>query len=171
MVIPIDRFLFSTDDLAMTKLVVILTVISGLIPALADENCKHDATTFKCVKFLKNYDADTATFDIPDVHPIIGKKISVRVRHVDTPEIKGKLPCEKDKARTAQRLVENQLKNAKRIDLLNCDKDKYFRLLCDVQFDGKDLSQILIKNQLAYSYEGETKKKINWCSPRLPASE
>jgi hypothetical protein len=29
---------------------------------------------------IRNYDADTITFDIPNVHPLIGDKISVRVR-------------------------------------------------------------------------------------------
>lgn len=135
----------------------------------ADDSCKHDETTFRCVKYVKNYDADTITFDIPDVHPLIGKKISVRVRHVDTPEVRGKLPCEKDSARNAQKLVENLLKKAKRIDLENVDKDKYFRILADVKIDGQNLKDYLIKNQLAYAYEGGTKQKYNWCA-RKPAN-
>lgn len=133
-------------------------------------NCTHDMKTFRCVKYVRNYDADTITFDIPNVHPIIGDKISVRVRHIDTPEIKGKLPCEKEAARSAKRLIENLLKNAKRIDLENVDKDKYFRLLADVIVDGKPIKDILLKNNLAYAYEGKTKQKINWCS-RSPASK
>lgn len=134
------------------------------------DTCAHDKTAFRCVKYIRNYDADTITFDIPNVHPIIGDKISVRVRHIDTPEIKGKLPCEKEAARSAKRLIENRLKNAKRIDLENVDKDKYFRLLADVIVDGKPIKDILLKNNLAYAYEGKTKQKINWCS-RLPASK
>lgn len=134
------------------------------------DTCAHDKTAFRCVKYIRNYDADTITFDIPNVHPIIGDKISVRVRHIDTPEIKGKLPCEKEAARSAKRLIENLLKNAKRIDLENVDKDKYFRLLADVIVDGKPIKDVLLKNNLAYTYEGKTKQKINWCS-RLPASK
>lgn len=134
----------------------------------AIEECAHDANTFRCVKYVRNYDADTITFNIPNVHPLIGKNISVRVRHVDTPEIKGKLPCEKDAARTAKRLIENLLKNGKRIDLENIDKDKYFRILADVKVDGKDLGSLLLKNHLAYRYEGATKQKTDWC--RMPAS-
>ena len=132
------------------------------------EDCVHTATQFNCVKYVKNYDADTITFDIPNVHPLIGKKISVRVRHVDTPEIRGKLPCEKDSARNAKRLVENLLRRAKRIDLKNVDKDKYFRILADVSIDGADLKDYLLKNNLAYRYEGGTKEKIDWCK-RVPA--
>jgi micrococcal nuclease len=135
--------------------------------AFANE-CEHDVKTFRCVKYVRNYDADTITFNIPNVHPLIGKNISVRVRHVDTPEIKGKLPCEKDAARTAKRLIENIMKNSKRIDLENVGKDKYFRILADVVADGKPLKDILLKNNLAYSYEGKAKQKLNWCN-RVPA--
>lgn len=131
-------------------------------------DCDHDATTFRCVKYLKNYDADTITFDIPNVHPLIGKKVSIRVLHIDTPEIKGKLPCEKDAARTAKRLIENLLKNAKRIDLENADRDKYFRILADVFVDGKNLKDLLLKNKLAYPYEGKNKMKIDWCAYAKP---
>lgn len=131
-------------------------------------DCVHDASSFRCVQYVRNYDADTITFDIPGVHPLIGKGISVRVRHVDTPEIKGKLPCEKEAARTAKRLIENQLKNAKRIDLTEIAKDKYFRILANVIVDGRDLKEILLKNKLAYQYEGGTKEKFNWCD-RVPA--
>jgi len=155
-----------------------MRVIIGLItlaliaagPHAAADSCTHDVTTFRCVKYVRNYDADTITFDIPNVHPLIGKHISVRVRHVDTPEIKGKLPCEKEAARTAKRLIENLLKNATRIDLENAGKDKYFRILADVVVDGKPLKDTLLKNNLAYSYEGKTKQSLNWCN-RVPANQ
>ncbi len=132
------------------------------------DQCTHTASAFHCVKYVRNYDADTITFDIPNVHPLLGHHISVRVRHIDTPEIKGKQPCEKEAARTAKRLIENLMKHAKRIDLVDAGKDKYFRILADVIVDGKPLKEILFKNNLAYAYEGKTKQKLNWCS-RIPA--
>lgn len=153
----------------MHRLVFLILFLIGF-SSVAREDCSHDSKTFRCVKYIRNYDADTITFDIPNVHPLIGKNISIRVRHVDTPEIKGKLPCEKDAARTAKKLIENILKNAKRIDLENADKDKYFRILADVIVDGKSLKDTLLKNNLAYAYEGKTKQKINWCS-RAPAQQ
>ena len=128
------------------------------------KDCNHTTTSFQCVKYIKNYDGDTITFDIRDVPKLIGEKISVRIRGIDTPEIKGNLPCEKDAARSTQRLVENILKNAKRIDLENVVRDKYFRILADVKFDNQSLSEILIKNRLAHRYDGGTKAKIDWCS-------
>jgi micrococcal nuclease len=143
----------------------IFTILIALFPhhVLAAESCAHDSTTFRCVKFVKNYDGDTITFDIPNVHSLLGKNISVRVAHLDTPEIRGKLPCEKESARTAQRLIENLLKRAKRIDLENVGRDKYFRILADVIVDGKSIKDLLMKNNLAYKYEGGTKENVNWC--------
>lgn len=142
----------------------LLLALTACGRALAEEKtCAHDDHAFRCVKYLKNYDGDTITFDIPGVHALLGNKISVRVAHLDTPEVKGKLPCEKDAARTAQRLIENLLKNAKRIDLVNVQRDKYFRILADVRVDGLDLKDTLLKNKLAYAYEGGTKQKTDWC--------
>lgn len=130
--------------------------------------CAHDAHTFRCVEYLKNYDADTITFRIPGVHPLLGEKISVRVAHIDASEIRGHLPCERDAARTARRLVESLLRSARRIDLTDVARDKYFRILADVEIDGRSLKDLLLKNRLAYGYEGGTKEKRSWCQ-RLPA--
>lgn len=136
----------------------------------AQSSCEHDASAFHCVKYIKNYDADTITFQIPKVHQLLGEKIGVRVRGIDSPEIKGHLPCEKITARTAKGLVENKLRNAKRIDLTNIGRDKYFRILADIIVDGESLSFILLKNNLAYKYDGGKKEKIDWCN-RLPANK
>lgn len=164
----------------MTSRFLHLSLVSGLVVlvfwGLSDvayaSNCQHDDTSFRCVKVLRNYDADTLTVDIPGLHPLIGKNISVRVRGIDAPEIKGQNQCEKDAARTAKRLVENLLKNAKRVDLVEVDRDKYFRVLADVQVDGQDLKSILIKNRLAYNYGGGKKRNVNWCEfQRSPASK
>jgi len=127
-------------------------------------SCQHDETAFHCVKYVKNYDADTITVDIPNVHPLIGKQIGVRVAHIDTPEIKTKDSCEKAVGRIAQRLIENLLTNAKRVDLINVNRDKYFRVLADVYVDGKSIKDILLKNKLAYPYEGGKKKRLDWCN-------
>ncbi len=154
------------------KLFLVITFIASFanIVHANPKACQHDADTFRCVKYIKNYDGDTITFNIPEVHPLFGNNISVRVRHVDTPEAKGKLPCEKEASRTAKRLVENKLKLAKNIELKNVGRDKYFRILADVYVDGVNLSDALFKNNLAYRYEGDTKLKVDWCK-RLPAAK
>lgn len=142
------------------------------LAVVADESCVHDSKSFKCVKYIRNYDADTVTFNIPDAHPLFGKNISVRVAGVDTPEIKTKNSCEKQKAREAKKLVTSLMKQAKRIDLVDVKRDKYFRILADIKFDGKSLGQYLLKNKLAYPYHGGTKEQKDWCiTNRQTASE
>lgn len=146
-------------------------MILFLLQIALASSCSHDAKTFRCVKVLKNYDGDTITVNIPDVHPLLGEKVSVRIRGIDTAEVRGKSPCEKEAARTARNLVESLTKNAKHVELTNIERDKYFRVLADVLVDGKSIKDVLIKNQLAVAYDGGTKQKVNWCDyKRKPAS-
>ncbi|MCJ8276554.1 MAG: thermonuclease family protein [Bdellovibrionales bacterium] len=156
----------------ITSIVFLLFIAMTFSSWAEPESCEHSATEFNCVKYLKNYDGDTITFNIPNVHPVIGKKVSVRVNGVDTAEVRTKDQCEKDSARAARKLVKNLLKRAQRIDLKNVERGKYFRIVADVIVDGKNLKDILISNRLAYSYDGSKKPKTNWCEMgRLPAQD
>lgn len=146
------------------KKVFCLLLLSFSTFGASKQVCQHDATTFRCVKYLKNYDGDTITVKIPDVHPLLGENITVRVFGIDTPEKTGKGPCEKEKARAAQRLVENLMKNAKNIELRHVDRDKYFRVLAEVWVDGQSVGDLLIKNKVANPYDGGRKPaNFNWC--------
>ncbi len=127
------------------------------------DKCEHTKDYFNCVQYVKNYDADTITFNIPNIHPLIGEKISIRVVGVDTPEIKTKNRCEKEKAINARDAVKKLLSNAKEIKLTHIQRGKYFRVVADVIYDGKSLSEYLLKNGHAYHYRGGKKKKMNWC--------
>lgn len=153
----------------------LIPFVSG--PSLAaqtskEASCTHDSSNFRCVEVLKNYDGDTLTVNIPGVHPLFGQKVSVRIAGIDTPEVKTKDQCEKQAARVARQLVETTLKKAKSVDLLNVQRDKYFRILADVSADGILVKDILLKNNLAYAYDGGTKKHLNWCSfGRQPAQQ
>ena len=73
--------------------------------------------------------------------------------------------CEKEKAKKAQKFVENLLKGAKRIDLKNISRGKYFRIVADVIADGVNVKQALIDKKLGVPYDGGKKKNINWCKP------
>ena|SRR3989338_7095038 len=151
------------------KAILFFALIS--LPSLSEPDCQHDAKTFRCVKVLKNYDGDTITVDIPGVHPLVGENISVRVIGIDTPEMKGKGSCEKEAAQVAKELVGSMLKSAKRVDLINVQRDKYFRILATVEADGRSIADALIKQKLAYAYDGGKKLQPNWCqSVRIPAS-
>ncbi len=67
--------------------------------------------------YIRNYDGDTITFNLPGLHPIIGEKINIRVNGIDTPEIQGKCEKEKYDAKQAKEMVADILKDAEQITL------------------------------------------------------
>ena len=112
--------------------------------------------------YLRNYDGDTITFNLPDLHPIIGEKIAIRVNGIDTPEIKGECPKEKYDANQVKDMVADILKDAEQITLKNMKRGKYFRIAADVIVDGESLADILIEAGVAIKYDGG-KKTHKWC--------
>lgn len=115
-------------------------------------------------KVVSVYDGDTFKCNIKNWPKIVGENISVRIKKIDTPEIRCKKSysdkeCKKMKAlaRTARGLTANLLKRAKVIELRNIERGKYFRILADVYVDDRNLADILIKNKLAIYYDGGTK--------------
>lgn len=108
-------------------------------------------------KYLSCYDGDTCAFDLPGADPLIGKHITVRVRGIDTPELHGKCQAEKDAAKKARAITIGLLKKAKKITLKNTGRDKYFRILADIDADGKDVASALMAAGLAVKYDGGTK--------------
>ena len=99
---------------------------------------------FKNVEFIRNYDGDTITVNIPNVHPIIGHYMNIRLRGVDTDEIRGN--PDKKKAIEAKLFVNNILTKANKIDLMNMSRGKYFRIVADVMADGVSISDLLVEN-------------------------
>lgn len=128
-----------------------------------DKPCVHDDKNFRCVKYVENYDGDTITFDIKGIHPLLGRRIGIRVSGVDTPEIKAKDSCEREKALLAKRVVASALSKAARIDLEDIDRGKYFRVIADVNFDGNPLNRYLLSLGLAHEYHGGKKTRVDWC--------
>jgi len=107
------------------------------------------------------YDADTFRVNIKTWPDIIGQGISIRVQGIDAPEIRGKCKVEKQAALRAKQFTVSVLHNARRIELRNIQRGKYFRILADVWVDGKRLSQALIKAGHAQVYKGG--KRLGWC--------
>lgn len=134
--------------------------------------------SFLHVQYVKNYDGDSITFNIPQAPAILGRNMRIRVRGIDTPELnKSRCIQEHNKAIEARDLVHKLLQGATTINLHRTGRGKYFRMLADVEFDGRDLGTILLKRELAVSYSGG-KRDSNWCdnreisapsSPRKPA--
>jgi endonuclease YncB( thermonuclease family) len=135
-------------------------LIAGLCQSIDGAEVTYG--NLKRVQYVRNYDGDTVTFNIPNIHPVIGDKVSIRVRGIDTPEIRTK--CEKEKVLgyKAKQVVADLFVGAKDITLTEVGRGKYFRLVANIIIDGTNLSQILLDKQLAVVYNGGTKTK-NWC--------
>ncbi len=127
-------------------------------------NAKQKFGDYEGAIYVRNYDGDTITFNLPNLHPIIGKKIRVRLNGIDTPEIKGKCDKEKYDAEQAREMVGDILKDAEKITLKNMQRGNYFRIASDVIVDGESLGDILIEAGMAVRYDGG-KKTHKWCDP------
>lgn len=114
------------------------------------------------VQVVSVYDADTFRADIEGWPAIVGLNMPVRVKGVDAPEIRGKCELEKKAARVARDYVRELLLNAERVELLDIERGKYFRLLATVEVDGKDLTSLLISGGYARPYDGGG--RAGWCS-------
>ncbi|MBT5470594.1 MAG: hypothetical protein HOK41_08315 [Nitrospina sp.] len=77
--------------------------------------------------------------------------------------MRGKCEAEKILARQAKKLIGALLSKANKIDLLNLQRGKYFRLVADVIVDGVNIADPLINAKLAIRYDGG-KKVRGWCS-------
>ena len=138
-------------------IILILPLLLLASPAFA-----KDFGDYNNAIYLRNYDGDTITFNLPELHPIIGEKISIRVNGIDTPEIRGKCEKEKYDAKQAKEMVADILKDAEQIVLRNMERGKYFRIAADVIVDGENLGDMLIEAGMAVRYDGGKKNK-NWC--------
>ena len=125
--------------------------------------CEHTDTSFNCVSVVEVYDGDTIFVDIPEFPPLFGKRIGVRVAGVDTPELRSRSACERSMGQEAKLVLETLLGKARRIDVVDVQRDKYFRILGTVMVDGQPVATELLRRRLAYPYHGEKKPRRDWC--------
>lgn len=130
--------------------------------ANAAQDVHHARDYMAKATYISNYDGDTVKVDIPGLHPIIGKSINIRIRGIDTPEIRGKCLKEKTKAKEAKKRVRELLIDAKHILLQQMGRGKYFRIVAIIVADGVNIGKTLTKEKLAVSYFGG-KKTAKWC--------
>lgn len=108
------------------------------------------------------YDGDTFRANIEDWPPVIGNRIGIRINGIDTPELRGKCQKEKALARKAKQATVEALRGAKRIELKNITRGKYFRVVDDVYADGRNIGETLLRKGLAVRYDGGRKTQ-DWC--------
>ena len=102
------------------------------------------------------YDGDTFTANLNCSEELLCSKMPIRVKGVDTPEIKGKSEAEKNLAKKAKEYTKSFLTRPN-IVLQDCTRDKYFRLDCYVMVGDSNLTKELIDKRLGVPYMGETK--------------
>lgn len=143
-------------------------------------SCAHtsipvDSSTLKCdvvsepfqsVEYVRNYDGDTLTVNLKDLPPVFGSTIGVRIRGIDTAEMRGKNACEITAAKRAQIKTKELLSTARTIKLVNVERDKYFRILADVFVDGRSVAIELLNEKLAIPYDGGKKTHFDWCNTK-----
>jgi micrococcal nuclease len=114
-------------------------------------------------KVIKVYDGDTITIAsvLPNtVEPVY--RFSVRLNGIDTPEIKGKTPEERELAKHARDALSDKI-YGRFIELKNIDMEKYGRILADVYLDNEHINQWLIDSNFAVPYDGGTKyRPADW---------
>ncbi len=106
-------------------------------------------------KVIKVYDGDTIT-----VGAILLNKayrFSVRLRGIDTPEMKGGSPHEKELATKARDELSKRIMN-KIVTLRNIETEKYGRILADVYLEEECMNEWLIKEGHAKKYDGGHKE-------------
>ncbi len=109
------------------------------------------------------YDGDTIYVQLPGLPGEIAK-MSVRVRGVDTPEIRGKCASEKELANKARDYARQSLKQARKVEFCEPEWGRYGgRVVASVRIDGRALDQDLIHAGLARPYDGKT-KRAPWCN-------
>ena len=90
----------------------------------------------KVSRLLRVIDGDTFACDINEHSAIAGKNISIRLRGINTPELRSKDSEERKSAILEKQRLSDLLTNALVIELRNIDRDKYFRIDADVYIDG-----------------------------------
>jgi micrococcal nuclease len=132
-------------------------------PQISWDLCEDFVPPIREGRVIKVYDGDTIT--IASMLPYPQSPIyrfSVRLRGIDTPEMRTKDPNEKEIARKAKEAL-SKLVLWKWVKLTDTDTDKYGRLLAQVQYGKINLSQWMINGRYAVPYDGGTKTApSNW---------
>jgi len=114
-------------------------------------------------EIVRIYDADTVYVRLPDSSglPIFTQNIGIRINGIDTPELRTRCKAEKVLGYKAKYAFVEILSKAKKIEIKNYFRGKYFRIVADVFVDGVNVKDLLIKTGLAKPYDGGT--KTPWC--------
>ncbi len=140
----------------------------GQSPDIELETSTYDSVqpfipVIKTGKIVKVYDGDTVTISariyITETQITKLFRFNVRLRGIDSPEIKTKNDKERSLAIVARDKLRDLIMN-QIVSLQNVQYDKYGRILADiVTKDGTNVSDWMLENDLVVKYDGGTKHK------------
>ena len=138
---------------SIAVIVAVLATLILTISALASDHCTPAAV-------IDVYDGDTLTVDA-EIWPGLTWRGSVRVRGVDTPEIRGQCEAEKEAAMAARDFVREAVGDT--VILLDVEKGKHAgRVVATVLLaDGRDLAEALMGAGHGRAYDGGQRE--GWC--------
>lgn len=146
----------------MKKTLLILSVLLlnfGILSSVHAHQSESDVITVD--EIVRVYDGDTITVNIDAWPALLGKEIGIRVRGIDTPEIRGECEYEKVRAKLARDFAEQVLREAQSVQLVSMERGKYFRIVADVMHDGKSLAYTLMEHGYGRPYTGGSRE--GWC--------
>ena len=110
-------------------------------------------------KVIKVYDGDTITVAayLPESNKQV-YKFSVRLRGIDSPELRGSSAAEKKHAIVARDALSERILD-KYVNIKNVSTEKYGRLLADVYFEETNMNDWMVSNNYAVEYDGGTKHR------------
>ncbi len=154
----IESFIIAGSVVVLFIIIVIFRRLGRRDPLpKRDPSCIWHSTI---TKIDRVYDGDTLFAHVKGHDPIDKKPTGIRIRGIDTPEIRDKRPAVKKKALKAKAFVESEIKKARKVHLYNISmKDKYGRMLANVFCDRKDIAKMLLEKRLAKRYDGGRKPK------------
>lgn len=121
-------------------------------------------------------DGDTFTITTDTAHKVlVGKRFTVRIKDIDTPELKAKCAAERQYALDAKTMLENMLRQAElnrnKIEVVSHYRDRFGRLVADVLIHQNNttinVGNALLSKGLAlpYSAKGHNNNYSNfWCN-------
>jgi micrococcal nuclease len=111
--------------------------------------------------YISAYDGDTVTVRAW-IWPGQSVETAVRVRGIDTPEIRGKCESEKVAALTARDHARQLLQEAGEVALAQIAPDKYGgRVVATLLVDGEDFAVLMLADGHGRPYDGG--RREGWC--------
>ena len=136
---------------------------------------RRKLATLANVSLVSCYDGDTCHFAlprvverVPELAPLFGERVAVRVYGVDCPELGRGARCERERllgARAREATLE-MLRRGSSVRIEDARPDKYFRVLGRIIVDpgGVDVGEELVRRKLGVSYHGGARSGAPWCS-------